>query len=153
MRAARVFSAVLLSAFVLAGCATAPKPTTTHPEPPRSARATLQAFFDAWQAEDAAALGGLLVPERQDVTWEFEKLARIEFGEIAEATGQADEYFAGGNAGSGVAREDLAIFTADATFFFEPGQQGSVSDGDTQAWMWILVRNEADAWCVRDWGY
>jgi len=93
------------------------------------------------------------VPARQGMTWEFDKLDRIEFGEIAEAPGLEGEYFSSGSAGPDVAREDLAVFKADATFYFEPGQQGSVNDGERQTWMWILVRGDEGSWRVHDWGY
>lgn len=153
MRAVRILAVVLFGAVLLAGCTTVPNPTKTNPEPPRDARATLQVFFDVWQAEDEPALEKLLTPERRGITWNLEAVKRVEFGEITEGRDLAEEYWKQGNTGPGVAREDLAVFRADTTFYFELGQQGSVADGDMQAWMWILMRDKAGFWRVDDWGY
>lgn len=145
--------AALLGALLVAGCAASSGSTRSAPELPRDARATLRAFFDAWQAEDEAALEALQAPERRGVTWEFGKVARVEFGEIAGAPELEDEYWAQGSVAPGVERDDLVVLRADATFYFEPGQQGSVADGETQEWMWILLRDDAGTWRVYDWGY
>jgi hypothetical protein len=141
-------------ALAVSGCALEASKTRTHPEPQRDARATLEAFFDAWRAEDAEAMNALLVENRRGVQWEFARLARIEFGEIVEAPEQVAGYLDNGRGSvSDVAADDAAVFRADVTFHFGPGASGSVADGDTQGWMWILVRGDDGLWRVDDWGY
>ncbi len=150
----RRIALVVFCVLVLAGCANTPSAGKSNPEPSRNARATLAAFFDAWQAEDEAALGQFIAPERSELTWGFDALKRIEFGPITEAPEEVESYMTSGKGStSGIDKADVAVFRADVTFHFEPGKGGSVGDGDTQAWMWILVRGDDGVWRVDDWGY
>jgi len=154
MRFARILTVLLTASLLLAGCTNTPSAVQSNPEPPRNARATLQAFFDAWQAEDEPTLEQLMTSGRTDLTWEFDALRRIEFGPIAEAPNEVGSYLTSGRGStSGIDEADVAVFRADVTFYFEPGEGGSVADGDTQSWMWILVRGDDGIWLVDDWGY
>lgn len=154
MQYRRIVALLFVGALTLAGCTNVAPPGKSNPEPSRNARATLAAFFDAWQAEDEGALKQLTAPGRSELTWEFDALKRVEFGPITDAPDKVESYMTSGRGStSGIDESDVAAFRAEVTFYFEPGKGGSVADGDTQAWLWILVRGDDGIWRVDDWGY
>jgi hypothetical protein len=146
---------LVLALITAVGCTAPPPAHTTPARSPLDARATLEAFFEAWRAKDKAALEPLLVEDRRDGdAWGFEELDRIEFGAITEAPGEVADYLEHGRGSvSGVAADDVAVFRANATFYFKPGVRGPVASGATQDWKWVLVRGADGVWRIDDWGY
>jgi len=145
---------LVLALITAVGCTAPPPAHTTPARSPLDARATLEAFFEAWRAEDETALEPLLVEDRRRGTWEFEKLDRVEFGAIIEAPGEVAGYLEHGRGSvSGVAADDVAVFRADATFYLEPGAEWPVASGATQEWKWVLVRGADGVWRIDDWGH
>ena len=138
------------------GAATPTSPPASQADAHATAQAkvTLRALFAAWKAKDAEACATYLPANRQGPAWEFEGLDRVEFGAIKASPEQIEGYLTNGSgSATGVAREDVACFQADATFFYKPGYQGPATEGEAQAWHWFLERDDAGTWVVTDWGY
>jgi len=133
---------------------TSPPASQTDAQATAQAKVTLRAFFAAWKAKDAEACATYLPAYRQGPAWEFEGLDRVEFGAIKASPEQIKGYLTNGSgSATGVAREDVACFQANATFFYKPGYQGPATEGEAMRWHWFLERDDAGTWVVTDWGY
>jgi hypothetical protein len=117
------------------------------------AQAALEAFFQAWAAKDEHAAEALLSPDRRGLSWRFESLDHVTFGSIDPAPEWTDLYMSNGHGSvNGVARGDVRSFSAPVTFYYKPGQTGTVASGQQLDWSWTLIRVDGE-WLVDDWGY
>lgn|GEM_PF-6635640 len=151
-----------LAALLVAGtgCATpvdiepAREPGASTEDATAEAEATLGRFFEAWSAEDEAAAESFLAESRRGMTWEFERIDRVEFGPIRKDPDWVDDYLTNGfGTVTGVAAEDVRCFQADVTFYYPADTDGAPADGQTLAWHWFLERDASGTWQVTDWGY
>ena len=129
--------------------------TSAAEEETARAQATLNEFFSAWAAEDAKAVEALLDERRRGMDWQFEKLDRIEFGDVEEAPEEITGYLKTGiGQVTGAEQDDIRCFRADVTFYYTEGVgMGAAPAGEPQGWLWFLERDEADKWHVTEWGY
>ena len=142
------------------GCATpvdigpAREPGASAEDATAEAEATLGRFFEAWSAQDEAAAESFLAESRRGMTWEFERINRVEFGPISEDPDWVDDYLTNGfGSVTGVAAEDVRCFQADITFYYAGGIDGTAAHGEALAWHWFLERDASGTWLVTDWGY
>lgn len=118
------------------------------------AEAALLALFAAWSGKDAAAVEAILSQDQGGFAWEFGNLESVEFGPITPAPEEVESYMTYGRGSLGrVGWGDVRSFRASATFFYRPGAAGPTRSGDTQDWLWFVVRDPNGAWKVDDWGY
>ncbi|MBN1320396.1 MAG: hypothetical protein JXA87_06075 [Thermoleophilia bacterium] len=121
------------------------------------AAATLQAFFDAWEAKDVGAYKALLSEHRRQEMnvgdWTFSS-GSVEFGPMAAAPEVTEGRMAtyGYAYRPGIAQEDVRCFRASITTYLNPGVIGAVESGEVLPWMWWVVRDADGEWGVDGWG-
>ncbi|MCE5204195.1 MAG: hypothetical protein ABFC80_02210 [Coriobacteriales bacterium] len=159
MRYARIFSAIVVVALMVAGCTaetsdqTPPSPSpateqaaTSTAEVPETPQQVLEDFLRSWEELDLTGFNERVVPTRR--VSDPSGIGQLEvLGEAVPVDYKLDP---------SMQREGDPTYS-DACAFKVPvcfrGENLTVEPGERLDWNWILVKTDDGHWLVWDWGY